>query len=339
MEVLNLIRESLRDLEEGSKKLALVMQKCIRIARILNDYEATVILKYELRHYKDKQSTEKISQEFIREATLNGLTVEEASKKLTGFILESINRRTIFDKSNKDNIVALSVFDLEQTVDYLNLSIERNEIPEGLHSLDLYFKLEEKQRLDLKLVEYLKAYSNVLDNLRSFIYAFLIEWEDIVLNSKLTTDINEAIVPVSKSVFLIHGHDEAKLYELNIMLRDDFNLDPIILSKKPDKGMTLIDKFEYYAEQCSYAFALFTPDDIVENNGRKYVQARPNVVFELGWFVARLGRRNVCLLLQDGKNIEIFSDFQGVIQKRFINDIKELYREISLELKDVGLIK
>ncbi|MED3550154.1 nucleotide-binding protein [Cytobacillus praedii] len=338
MDILVLIRESLRDLDEGSKKLAAIMQKCIRIARILNDYEAVAVLKYELRHYKDKQSTEKLSQEFIIEATSNGLTPEQANEQLANIAYDSINRRTIFDIDDNKNVVGLSIFDLEQTVDLIKLSIERNEIPEGLHSLDLFYKLEEKQKIDIKYLESLKGYSNVLENFRNFMYTFLIEWEEKVMGSKSSTEIQEVTVPASKSVFLIHGHDEAKVYELNIMLRDDFKLDPIILSKKPDKGMTLIDKFEYYAEQCSYAFALFTPDDIVENNGRKYVQARPNVVFELGWFVARLGRRNVCLLLQDGKNIEIFSDFQGVIQKRFIKDVKELYREISLELKDLELI-
>lgn len=145
---------------------------------------------------------------------------------------------------------------------------------------------------------------------------------------------------MNKKIFIIHGHNEAKWRELEKLLKNDFGLDPVILGEQPDRGSTtLIDKFEYYAEQCSYAFALFTPDDIVENNGKKYFQPRPNVIYELGWFVARLGRRNTCLILQSSNDtIEMFSDFQGVIQKRFKQDIKEIYKDILVELKDVGVI-
>ncbi|THF84704.1 hypothetical protein E6C55_00020 [Cohnella fermenti] len=160
---------------------------------------------------------------------------------------------------------------------------------------------------------------------------------DLIENTE--TIIEEPIM--NKNVFIIHGHNEAKWRELEKILKTDFGLNPIILGEQPDKGITtLIDKFEFYADQCSYAFALFTPDDIVENKGNKYFQARPNVIFELGWFVARLGRRNTCLILQDNhETIQMFSDFQGVIQKRFKQDVKELYRDIMLELKDVGVIQ
>ena len=98
-------------------------------------------------------------------------------------------------------------------------------------------------------------------------------------------------------VFIIHGHDETRLLELEKIIRDDFNLIPIILKDQPDQGATtIIEKFELYAPQCSYAIALFTPDDIVENSGKKYLQARPNVIYELGWFCAKLTRKRVILI-------------------------------------------
>ena len=123
-----------------------------------------------------------------------------------------------------------------------------------------------------------------------------------------------------------------------IMRQNGENLNPIVLSEQPDSGLTIIEKFEKFAHTCSYAFAIFTPDDIIQHEDNFYFQARPNVIFEIGWFVAQLGRENTCILFQATEKSSIFSDFQGVIQKQFIDKISELSREIGLELKEIGLI-
>ena len=142
----------------------------------------------------------------------------------------------------------------------------------------------------------------------------------------------------TKDVFIIHGHSEAKRRELETMLKERFGLNPIVLSEKPDQGLTIIEKFEKYASTCSYAFALFTPDDIVTNGGQQYFQARPNVIFELGWFYANLGRARVCILDQASDQSRIFSDLQGVMRMQFKENISEKHFEIERELKSVGII-
>lgn len=94
-----------------------------------------------------------------------------------------------------------------------------------------------------------------------------------------------------ESVFIIHGRNEAKWRELKDIVKSQFRLSPIVLLEQPERGSeTVIEKFERYAETCSYAIALFTPDDEVASGDEKYPQARPNVVYELGWFCGRLGR-------------------------------------------------
>lgn len=40
-------------------------------------------------------------------------------------------------------------------------------------------------------------------------------------------------------------------------------------------------------------------------------RARQNVIFEWGFFVAKLGRRNVCALVAEG--VEMPSDMQGIV--------------------------
>lgn len=140
-----------------------------------------------------------------------------------------------------------------------------------------------------------------------------------------------------ENVFVIHGRDEAKWRELKDMIQFEFRLNPIVLLQQPDAGCkTVIEKFEHYAQTCSYAIAVFTPDDEVTSGEETYLQARPNVIYELGWFCGRLGRGNVMLLLKEGTSM--FSDFGGIIQKRFTQNVVEKVVEIRRDLEASGVL-
>ena len=139
-----------------------------------------------------------------------------------------------------------------------------------------------------------------------------------------------------QNVFIVHGKDEAKWRELKDLIQNQFRLNPIILLEQPDIGKTIIEKFEHYAKTCSYAIAVFTPDDEVTSEGETYLQARPNVIYELGWFCGHLGRENVMLLLKEGTSM--FSDFGGIVQKRFNSNVTEKINEIKLDLIEVGIM-
>jgi hypothetical protein len=99
--------------------------------------------------------------------------------------------------------------------------------------------------------------------------------------------------PSNQSIFLVHGHDEGTREAVARFL-DKLKLDPIILHEQANQGRTVVEKLEHYGD-VSYAVVLLTPDD-VGGLGPSELQprARQNVVLELGYFIARLGRKNVC---------------------------------------------
>jgi len=140
----------------------------------------------------------------------------------------------------------------------------------------------------------------------------------------------------SRQIFIVHGHDEANTLKLERLLKERWKLEPIILREKPGKGRTLIEKFEQEAQDVTYAFVLFTPDDLIEVPDKKYAQARPNAIFELGWFYGRLNRQRVCILFKKGTKIH--SDLDGIIRIEFDNSIEEKIVEIERELKAANLI-
>ena len=138
----------------------------------------------------------------------------------------------------------------------------------------------------------------------------------------------------------MHGHDSEAKLELARTIDKDFGLEAVILHEQPNKGNTIIEKFEHVSEKPGYVFVLLTPNDI----GGKYKEdtkindlkprARQNVILELGYFVGRLGRHRVCCLCKG--NVEIPSDFSGVLYLEYKDKISECYRELRRELVSAG---
>jgi predicted nucleotide-binding protein len=111
----------------------------------------------------------------------------------------------------------------------------------------------------------------------------------------------------------------------------------IILKDKPGMGRTVIEKFEQEAMDVGYAFVFLTAEDkITVGEDQSYNQARPNVLFELGWFYGRHGRNRVSILFKKGGKIH--SDLEGINRIDFKDNIEEKFDEISNELKAAGLI-
>jgi predicted nucleotide-binding protein len=105
---------------------------------------------------------------------------------------------------------------------------------------------------------------------------------------------------VSNKVFLVHGRDSGAMHEVARFL-EKIGLDVTILHERPNRGRTLISKFQEESADISFAVVLMTPDDSGSFKGEKLSdRARQNVVFELGFFIGRLGAENVCALVSRG---------------------------------------
>ncbi|CAN5336712.1 hypothetical protein BH10PLA2_BH10PLA2_12280 [soil metagenome] len=122
-------------------------------------------------------------------------------------------------------------------------------------------------------------------------------------------------VAVGKKIFIVHGHDEGMMQHVARTI-STLGLEPIILSEQTNSGSTIIEKFERNAE-VGYAVVLFTPDDMAFIKGNRATTARPrarqNVILELGYFAAKLGRGRVFALLKNGDGLEMPSDLSGVV--------------------------
>lgn len=135
---------------------------------------------------------------------------------------------------------------------------------------------------------------------------------------------------------IVHGHDEAAKEELRkyILKFESFG-EPIILDDSPSKGNTVIEKFEEYASEINIVLVLHTPDDEVTviKSGQKYFQARPNVIFELGYFYGKLARKTGKVILLSKANTQIPSDLSGMVYIDISHGIEKaggyIYNELN----------
>ncbi|ACF12378.1 nucleotide-binding protein containing TIR -like protein domain-like protein [Chlorobaculum parvum NCIB 8327] len=147
----------------------------------------------------------------------------------------------------------------------------------------------------------------------------------------------QSLSPINTGkVFIVHGHDHG-VKETVARFIEKLGLEPIILHEQPNEGKTVIEKIERHAT-ADFAVVLFTPDDTGYPSKKPddaKPRARQNVVLELGYFMARLGRNRVALL-QVGDDIEIPSDFSGVLYLTFDNGGGWKY-QLASEMKARGM--
>ena len=75
-------------------------------------------------------------------------------------------------------------------------------------------------------------------------------------------------------------------------------------------------------------------DDLGGKDARHLApRARQNVIFELGYFIARLGRERVAALKQD--SVEVPSDFSGVVYLTYDSN-KAWKQDLARELEAAG---
>lgn len=144
-----------------------------------------------------------------------------------------------------------------------------------------------------------------------------------------------AAVGTKDKVFVVHGHDQGAQQGVARFL-EKLGLEAIILDEKPNQGRTIIEKFEAYAENVGFAVIILTPDDVghVKTASDEQERARQNVIFELGYFVGKLGRGRACLLRKG--DVEIPSDLSGVIYTD-LDAAGGWKQKLGMELKAAGI--
>lgn len=187
---------------------------------------------------------------------------------------------------------------------------------------------EDTLRRDIELFEKIKARG---------ISQFKALLTEIDLSEKFNTHevvaTSQEQSPKTK-VFIVHGHDEGLKNEVARFI-EQLGLEAIILHEQVSRNQTIIEKIESYSN-VGFSIVLYTPCDVGKSVSATDFKprARQNVIFEHGYFVAKLGRENVVALKKG--DVEEPNDLSGVIYVSY--DRSNWKRDIAHELHHSGYV-
>lgn len=183
-----------------------------------------------------------------------------------------------------------------------------------------------KRSFDLAENEYLQEYeeaehsvwSDWVKERKEDIQRQISVFESVIERLQLIpTSINEKIEIIEKrtltnKIFIVHGHNN-EIKQTVARTITKLKLEPIILHEQIEQGRTIIEKFEKNSSDVNFAIILLTADDDgkAKNETDFKTRARQNVVFEMGYFIGKLGRERVFLLLENG--VDKPGDLDGIV--------------------------
>jgi predicted nucleotide-binding protein len=126
-------------------------------------------------------------------------------------------------------------------------------------------------------------------------------------------------------VFIISS---AEALEIARNIQNAFDHDPFNVSVWTDgvfqASYYAIESLERALDQSDVAIAVAEPDDITESRGKRVGSPRDNVIFELGFFMGRLGRHRSLLVEPRGEEIKLPTDLAGINTITYKYDGKNL---------------
>lgn len=138
---------------------------------------------------------------------------------------------------------------------------------------------------------------------------------------------------VGEKVFIGHGRSPV-WRELKDFITDDLRLSVDEFNSVPVAGSTIVERLNQMLDTASIAFLIMTGEDELPDGK---LQARMNVVHEVGLFQGRLGFSRAIVLLEDG--CEEFSNISGLVQIRFAKgNIRGVFQDIREVLEREGLL-
>ncbi len=135
-------------------------------------------------------------------------------------------------------------------------------------------------------------------------------------------------------VCVVHGGDDALKQDVCKYL-EKLHLEPVILHKQESNDWNIVEKIDSLPE-VDYAVVLLTEDDFIRPDTpvkSAKSHTKRNVLFELGYYIGRIGRSRVCALYTGHDKLP--GDYNG-ISCIAIDKTAVWQRLLGLELRSAG---
>lgn len=310
MENLLLVERLLNDieLEPLSKSIPYILS----LALECKDYKGYCILSNLAIPLSDNKRTNDIqTNEIIKILISQGLAKE--------YIAEII-------QESREEVIEIKSIDKEQVSSHSIKEIE-DWLPEARKLLETVKNTPNASYSSL--IQRITKVKRLYEEMRGYIITKLTYYNQVLKNQNCNEckGVCKMNTNNKSKVFIVHGHDDS-LKESVARLIEKQGIQAIILHEQVNQGDTIIEKFERNSD-VGAAICLFTADDVgrAKSSDLEYLRARQNVVFETGYFIGCIGRKNIVLVADKG--VEIPSDLQGIVYTDSLNWRLNVLKELK----------
>lgn len=132
-------------------------------------------------------------------------------------------------------------------------------------------------------------------------------------------DLLYQIQEENKKIFVVHGDDLTMADKVTSFL-GKLRLDYVMVEN--ERVERKLKEFKQLTKECGYAIILFSADDIGKSiNGslQEKIRTSQRVIFQTGYFLSHVGRKNLIILYTEDKEIESPFDFDDLAFAPFDN--------------------
>lgn len=188
-DLLALVRDSLQLLHSGDVPLSRVLMSAIRIARLSRDNQGLWWLRLEQVSHEDQASRRDIQRE-----AASYFTKEQFAFLDMQFLAAYLDERHVATntrgtKKEEQQVLPLSVEELENRVRLFDKAAETAIAPEGLAPVDLYFVSQQKDSLRTSYMQAAEQARTILARIRARVHDHLCARESALEYSKASSDI------------------------------------------------------------------------------------------------------------------------------------------------------
>lgn len=141
-------------------------------------------------------------------------------------------------------------------------------------------------------------------------------WRQLARELARRLEQRNALVATTHDKVRVFIISSAEALPIARAIENAFEYDPFHITVWTDGVFTAswypIESLEAQLDSSDFAIAIASPDDVIESRGKSTDVARDNVIFELGLFIGRLGRKRSFLLEPRGEEVKLPSDLKGI---------------------------
>ncbi|MEC2054267.1 toll/interleukin-1 receptor domain-containing protein [Peribacillus psychrosaccharolyticus] len=190
MELLD-VQSTLREFELERYNIHNLLIKVLRVAQYRLDIEVIIFLRLNKTSDLTEEIVGKLYTELKPFALKKGFSIKEYQELFNDIYknkYEKYRTTNWYDLNSKkveeNYIVGLSVSELTDYLSHLEDVLEKNIIPDGLHSLDLYYANEKKQKTDAIYLNHIGSTKSILNKIRDYLIDYLVNIESEIHKSR-----------------------------------------------------------------------------------------------------------------------------------------------------------